>query len=1630
MMNRILSLCCLLFACFILTGGTLSAEQPKDHLVFQADPKGAGKGKNVVLLAGDEEYRSEESMPMLAQLLAKHGFNTTVLFSLNKDGTVNPDAGDNLSHSEALDKADAIVMGLRFRHWDDAAMQRFEKALNRGVPFIALRTSTHAFNFLDSSKWAKYSWRSKVKGWENGFGEQVLGETWVSHWGKHKKEACRAHVEKDNKDHPILNGVGAIFCTSDVYEASPREPSTILLRGEVTESFDPSSKGVEGKNKPMQPVAWVREFDNAGKKNNRVFTTTMGAAADLVDEDLRRLVVNAVYWGLELDVPEKADVDVKGFNPSFYSFKAYKVGLKPADFIPGAPAFEKAPLMNAKKAAPAPKKKKAAKKQEPAPAKNKTADAGASKTLGVPEPMNPDSVPFKARPAPAKLKVEKGDNIVLLGAGMGSRMNHFGHFETETFLRFPDKDITIRNMSDEGNTPGFRPHPGRHQDGQYAFPGAKELLPKNLQAPTKPVGHFETPDQWLTRLGADTIIAFFGFNSSFGGVEDLSRFKKELEAFVQHTLSRKYNGENPPQLALVSPTAYQDLSGKYSVPDGKQENENLKLYSDAMKEIARVNGALYFDSFSPTQKLFSSTKEELTTDGALLNDAGYKKLAPLLAEGLFGETKTQENKRELIHSAVMNKNWAWLNNYKIPNGVHVYGRRYNPYGPGNYPYELEKTRQMTEIRDKAIWAALKGEKFDVAAEDAKTLKLPPVETNYVPSVKNGTVDYRPGRIVEARIDVPEGYQIELFASEETFPDLKNPVQMAFDNKGRLWVATMESYPHYKIGDPLPKDKLIILEDTDNNGYADNQITFADDLHIPIGFEISHDGVYVSQSGSLILLKDTDGDDHYDTKELLLSGFDDHDTHHAISAFCADPSGAFIMGEGVFLHSNVESAYGPERGSNGGFFRYSPQRKHILRYAQYSIPNPWGVAFDDFGQDFFLHTSGTSMSWMLPGTVYARYGANMKAPDIITSNKVRPTSGIEFVSSRHFPDDVQGDILINNNIGFLGAKQHKLIEDGTGFTTEYVQDLFVSEDLNFRPTDLEFAPDGSLYVVDWHNALIGHMQHSARDPNRDHNHGRIYRVTYPSRPLVKPAKVDGASIPELLENLKLPEYRTRYRTRRELRERDGGEVAKAAAGWAKKQKDDRHKLEALWVTWGADEIDKGLLNQLLKSKDHRVRSAAVRVARFNDHKIDNLAEILGEAAHDDHGRVRLEAIAAASHLPAEQGTGILAIAKAKGVDKYIEQSLEFAEGVFSGTAVKGEEKLRISAPGHLSKADAGLYRMGGEIYAREGHCGTCHQSNGQGLPDAGFPPLAGTKWATGSPERLIKISLKGLMGPIEVKGKKYPGQVPMTAFGALLNDKELAAVLTYVRNSFGNKASAIQPAQVQKIREATKDMFGLYNPEDLLKAHPHDEETSPSSAAATPAPEKSQGGWENLDASKWRNFKGEGLNDKWKVANGELTLTAKGGGDIITKDQFDAFEFVVEYKISKGGNSGLMFHVTEEEDRPWKTGPEIQIQDHINGHDPQKAGWLYQLYTAEKDASKPFGEWNEMRILVTPQKNVHWLNGVKYFEYVKGSDDWNKRVAASKFVKFANFGKPTKGHIALQDHGNVVSFRNMKVRRIK
>ncbi|MFX0558321.1 PVC-type heme-binding CxxCH protein [Maribacter sp. CXY002] len=1020
----------------------------------------------------------------------------------------------------------------------------------------------------------------------------------------------------------------------------------------------------------------------------------------------------------------------------------------------------------------------------------------------------------------AIVTITPNNSITLIGNNLGSRMQNYGFFETEMHLRFPNDSLFIRNMCDGGNTPGFRPHSSRNTP--WAFPGA-EKFQTELAKDSGSEGFFPTPDEWLATLKSDIILAFFGFNESFEGEAGLANFKSELEAFIHHTKKQKYNGSSSPQLVVVSPIAFENLSNKMDLPDGVKENANLKLYTQGMKSICEANQVSFIDVFTPSLNWYEE-KEDYTIDGSQLNEHGYQKFAEYLAENLTGIPATKRSNKNTLVEAVKEKNFYWHNDFKIPNGVHVYGRRHAPYGPDNYPYEIQKIREMTQIRDTAIWSMLQNKKYDVANADLNTLSLPPVETNYNLGDKEELMHYKYGEEAISTLTVPKGYKVDLFASEKEFPDLANPAQISFDNKGRLWVATLPSYPHYKPGDPKPNDKLLILEDTNNDGKADKQTVFTENLHLPIGFEFAPEGVYVSQGTNLKLFTDTDGDDKADKVEIVLSGFDDHDTHHAISAFCADPSGAFYMSEGIFLHTNVETSYGPVRATNGGFYRYSPNRKKLERTLQVAIPNPWGIAFDEWGQDFFLHTSGPKVNWMMPSSLKPIYGVFSPLTEelIEEAHRVRPTSGMEFVSSRHFPDEVQGDMLLANSIGFLGLKQHQMMENGTGYTSKHRQDLITSTDTNFRPVEMEFAPDGSLYVVDWHNVLIGHMQHNARDPLRDHVHGRIYRITYPSRPLVTPAKIDGASIPQLLENLKLPEYRSRYRTRRELRGRNQSEILSAVTAWVARldeqdPKYDHHKLEALWVTWGLNKVDQVLLEDLLASKDHRVRAAAVRVVRYMGHQLQNSLVLLKTAAADNHGRVRLEAITAASWLPKEEGMAILDVARAHPLDEWMKDAFNFAETRLNNNFLEKDDEKVLAT--HLKGDDLEKFKKGKKIYETEGYCITCHQESGSGLQKAGYPTLVGQEWVTGNEDRLVKLALHGLYGPMDIMGNHYEGQVPMMAFKGLLNDDEIAAVLTYVRNAFGNKASVINPEKVKEIRDETKDRNTFYTPKELLEEHP-------------------------------------------------------------------------------------------------------------------------------------------------------------------------------------------------------------------
>ena len=309
------------------------ADQP--WVVFEGDA-GPGAGKHIVLVAGDEEYRSEDSMPQLAKILAvHHGFKCTMLFAINREtGEIDPQTLDNIPGLEALATADLMVLFVRFRDLPDDQMESIMDYTNAGKPIVALRTSTHAFRFVEheDGPYAKWSFRAEGAT-EGGYGRQVLGETWINHYGAHKKESTRGLVANGMENHPIVRGCEDIWGPSDVYAITTLSgDSQPVIMGQVLTSMDPS----DGPNaeKPPVPVAWVKTYTGTQGKASRVFTTTMGHGGDLESEGFRRLLVNACYWamGMEGQIPPRAPVGLVGaYAPNPIGVGGQKKGLRPAD---------------------------------------------------------------------------------------------------------------------------------------------------------------------------------------------------------------------------------------------------------------------------------------------------------------------------------------------------------------------------------------------------------------------------------------------------------------------------------------------------------------------------------------------------------------------------------------------------------------------------------------------------------------------------------------------------------------------------------------------------------------------------------------------------------------------------------------------------------------------------------------------------------------------------------------------------------------------------------------------------------------------------------------------------------------------------------------------------------------------------------------------------------------------------------------------------------------------------------------------------------------------------------------------------------------------------------------------------
>ncbi len=776
-----------------------------------------------------------------------------------------------------------------------------------------------------------------------------------------------------------------------------------------------------------------------------------------------------------------------------------------------------------------------------------------------------------ASPEAKALDVNKGDHVVLLGNTLAERMQHHGWLESYAQLAMPDKELVFRN---------------------HGFCGDKvDKRPRNRG--------FINPHDYLTISKADVILSFFGANEAWDKNPDA--YKGILSKWIDETKSKKYNGKSAPRIVLFSPIAHEDL-GNPNLPDGKEQNKHLAAYATATAEVAKEKDIEYVDLFKASQDLYKASGENLTLNGIHLTNDGNKHLAQVIFKALFGKDAPIDHKHlDQTKAAVLDKNWHWFNRYRATDGNDVWGGRSGLRFVDNQSnrdalfHELSMIDAMTASRDKVVHAAAKGK--TIVADDSKVPPPVVVKSNIggksrsSNAGKEGTAQYKTAKETLEQLELAEGLEANVFASEEMFPEAINPVQLGVGPKGRLWVASWRTYPKWE---PLKEmgDTISILPDENRDGVADKSIVFAK-VHNPTGFTFWNGGVIVASAPDLIFLKDTDGDDKADVRIRIMHGIDSADTHHAANNLTFGPGGYVYYQRGVFHVSNVETPWkGPQQHGNSAMYRFNPRTFEYSFHANNS-PNPHGISFNHWGYHFATDGTGGRAYQVRPD---GKGGFKMQG---LLNKTVRPVPSSGILSSDHFPERNNGNFLICNSIGFLGIKQYTLATDDNGNVKgTQIEDLLVSKkDRNFRPTDFEIGDDGALYVADWQNVIIGHMQHNVRDPNRDKNHGRIFRIKVKDRPLMKHIKVVGQPLPVLLDLLKHNTYNIRLRARFELSSRDTDDVIKATKAWLKKNKDPNAQLEGLWVHQQHNVVNKELLQSLLNSKESNARVAAKTVEQF-------------------------------------------------------------------------------------------------------------------------------------------------------------------------------------------------------------------------------------------------------------------------------------------------------------------------------------------------------------------------------------------------------------------------------------------------
>ncbi len=802
--------------------------------------------------------------------------------------------------------------------------------------------------------------------------------------------------------------------------------------------------------------------------------------------------------------------------------------------------------------------------------------------------------PTTVQPTKTRLPVviKRGHRIALIGNTLFERSQQYGHFETMLQKHFVDQKLVVRNLSWSADTIDLQPRPE----------------------------NFADLEQHLFHEKIDIIFAAFGFNESFAGEAGLQAFRASLTRYLARLKSLAFNGQTAPLIVLVSPTANENIA---KVAAADMNNARIQLYANTMRIVAQEQGVGYVDVFKDTQESMASSGSDLTTNGCHLTELGDWIFANALFKGSFWKEPPNVNVNEELRQAVIDRDRQYARRYRPLNTFYYTGGRNKEYGYLDFLPAMQSFDRMVANRDERIWALAEGRSMPAKVDDSNVPELPDAIES------RGVNEWLSPADEQKAFKVDPRFEVNLFASEQEFPEIANPIAMRFDDRGRLWVSTSITYPHIYPGNE-PKDRLVILEDTDNDGRADRSSIFAENLHVPLSFELGDGGVYVSEQPELTFLADANNDDSAESKRIVLSGFGTEDSHHALHDFVWSPDGDLLFRESIFHHTQVETPYGPVRQQNSGWFRYTPRNERLMSFGSYPSTNPWGVTFDDWGRHVASHPIFAAAFHSLDPP----YPVQHPAPHGLRAYS--GTCGHQFVHTASFPKELQGTFIKARYKPTNRIEMHQWVRQPFGYDEQYLGDLLFSTNLSFIPVDVQFGPRGDLYICDWYNPVKGHAQYSLRDTRRDRTSGRIWRIVAKGLPLQEPAKLATATIEVLLDGLKRPEYEYRYRVKRALRSKPQAEVNEGLDAWiANLSKEDprfrHHQLEALWAYRTIGKTSPTLIRELVTCENADARAAAVQQLRYAFTGMTDGIDLLKIGIHDPDGLVRMEAVIAASYI---------------------------------------------------------------------------------------------------------------------------------------------------------------------------------------------------------------------------------------------------------------------------------------------------------------------------------------------------------------------------------------------------------------